>query len=146
MSFFEDLQDYPGKTPPKNRPGSPGPKNPITPPEDDVPRWDRNPRIFMVKGVEQEFFTVGALAMALGKKPVTIRAWESNGVIPQASFRAPTPKGEQVPGKAVKGLRLYSRAQVELLIEAARRFGIDTPRGADWTSFSQYVRGGWNSN
>ena len=82
--------------------------------------WDRSPRRFKVGGVEQEFFTVGALAEALGRKSATIRKWEREGIIPRATFRQPSddPRGVR---------RLYSRAQVEGIVRLANEEGLMNP-------------------
>lgn len=75
------------------------------------PDWDAKPRTFAVGGVEMEFFTVGQLAAAIGRKPGTIRKWESLGIIPKATYQIPGRDGDDRGRR-----RLYSRAQVEGLI------------------------------
>jgi len=79
--------------------------------------WDRKPRTYPVGGVEREFFTIGQLAEALGRKPVTLRKWEREGIIPKATFRAPS---EHVQGVR----RLYSREQVEGIVKIAKEEGV----------------------
>jgi MerR HTH family regulatory protein len=82
------------------------------------PDWDSNPRKgFMINGVEKEFFTVGHLAQALGRRPGTIRNWEREGIIPKATFQvnSESPNGRR---------RLYSREQVEGLVKLAQEEGI----------------------
>lgn len=84
----------------------------------NTPRWDDNPKVYKVKGVDTEFFTIGQLGMALGgRKPVTIRKWETQGIIPKPTFRKPSedPRGQR---------RLYSRAQVEGLVKIAEEEGV----------------------
>lgn len=142
-SFMDDLPDYPGKRPPINRPDSP--KHKLTSAE-AAERWDANPQRFMLKGQEVELFKVGALAKALDRRPVTIRAWETEGLIPQANFRTPTPKGEQVPGKQVKGRRLYLRSQIEFLILAVKQYHMGDPKKADKAGFRAHVAKHWPSN
>jgi hypothetical protein len=114
-SLFEDLappppaEYYPGskrQVPPKNTP---------TPPAAPTEKpWDRNPKRLTVRGVEREFFTIGALAEAINRRPVTIRAWEDRGVIPKARYR----------GRGQK--RLYTREQVEGLVRLCDEHGILT--------------------
>lgn len=149
-SFFEGLGDptkgpefsdinYPGKRPPKNRG--------LTPPEKPVPAWDAKPRNYRVRGEPREFFTIGHLARALGCKPVTIRKWETERKLPVTRYRSPKPKGTQVPGKAVQGLRLYTRHQVEVVRRAASTVGVpakDPNKPVDWALFTRMVREGWN--
>lgn len=89
-------------------------------PSKDPTAWDANPKEFKVGGVLGEYFGVGALALALERRPGTIRKWEREGVIPKATFRAPSadPRGAR---------RLYSRAQVEGIIRIAHDEGLMNP-------------------
>jgi len=126
----EDGPDYPGKTAPKNRG------------VDKVTHeWLHSVKSheYSVGGTVTNFYTIGALAQALNRKPVTIRSWESKGWLPPASFRTPPPKGEQVPGKATKGRRLYSETQVVFLVEAAIEYQIDDPDSPDWDGFRSHI-------
>lgn len=81
--------------------------------------WDAKPRKYVVGGVEMEFFTVGQLARALGRQPVTIRKWEREGVIPRSTYQSPgrddDPRGRR---------RLYSRKQVEGIVRIATEEGV----------------------
>lgn len=64
-----------------------------------------------------EFFGIGDLAKALHRKPLTIRQWEREGVIP--------PSGHESPGVNHHGRRrLYSRAQVEGIVAIAEEEGL----------------------
>jgi len=81
------------------------------------PEWDHKPRKYTSGGEEREFFTIGHLALALGRRPVTIRLWEREGVIPKATY--------QVNSESKNGRRrLYTRAQVEGLVKLAVEEGI----------------------
>lgn len=132
----EQEHDYPGKTAPKNR----GTRldNPTHDWLQSLPSKE-----YSVGGVVTRFYGIGALAAALNRKPVTIRSWEAKGWIPQASFRTPAPRAEQVPGKAVKGRRLYSEAQLVFLVEAAMQFAIDDPHEPNWDGFRKHVAKGY---
>lgn len=82
--------------------------------------WDVNPIMMPLGemgGPEREFFTIGALADALHRTPMTIRRWEREGVIPRARFftQASTPNGR---------FRLYTRAQIEGLLALAKELHI----------------------
>ena len=79
--------------------------------EPDDERWDARPLVRTVRGKQVEFFTIGQFARALNRRPVTIRAWEMKGVIPLAKYRTPDNK------------RLYTRRQVEGMIDICRRHG-----------------------
>lgn len=81
--------------------------------------WDAHPLRRTVrihnKPVSMDFFTIGALAKALGKKPVTIRSWISKGWLPKARYRGPAAMGTR--GNA--GKRLWSRTQIEAIVRIA---------------------------
>lgn len=85
----------------------------------DPDDWDSRPRVLPIRGVPTELFTVGHLAAALGRRPVTIRAWERNKVIPNATVWSPG-KDKDPRGKR----RLYTRAQVEGLVKIATEEGL----------------------
>lgn len=120
---FEDIAEttdyYPGSRQPilrhPNRPAEEGRKR-VTGID---PEWDAKPRLFAVNGSEKEFFTVGQLASALGRRPVTIRMWEREGIIPKATFQIKA-KNDDPRGRR----RLYSRAQVEGLVKIAMEEGV----------------------
>lgn len=137
--LFGDLPDFPGRKPPKNRSASKKEK------DDDPFRFLRS-TTYVVRGESIAFYTVGELAKALGRKPGTIRAWESRGYIPTPTFRTPPPDMAQIPGKTPKGRRLYSKKQVELLIYSVKHFGLDNPRGegADWVGFKKHIQEQWS--
>lgn len=117
LEAFEDIaQEYfPGSTRPivrhQNRPEEKTHKTHI---DGD---WDDKPRIYVVNGEKREFFTVGHLAVALQRRPVTIRKWEKEGWVPKPTFRVPSadPRGAR---------RLYTREQVEGMIRIAAEEGI----------------------
>lgn len=127
----DDGPDYPGNIVPKNR----GTLDKVT------HEWLQSIKSheFYVGGKTSKFYSIGSLAQALNRKPVTIRSWESKGWLPPASFRTQPPKGEQVPGKATKGRRLYSEAQVVFLVEAAIEYQIDDPDNPDWDGFRRHI-------
>ncbi len=137
LDVFKNLPDFPGNRAPKNRPV-------VT--RDSVldDRFNgAKSKMMKVNGVDRQFFTVGELAKALNRRPVTIRMWESKGWIPKAKYRTPAPKAEQIPGKALKGRRLYSLEQVEFLLTALSRFEIDDPAKANWDGFRQHIKNQW---
>ena len=96
----------------------------------------------MLVGKEREpkkMYTIGALSYALGKKPVTVRSWELKGWLPEATYRTSKPRGEQVPGRAIRGKRLYSEEQVLFLVKAYDTY-ILTPARADWPGFRAFIQ------
>lgn len=107
----------------------PGSKRPIerarpTAPEPDDDAWDAHPQVYVVGGVQTEFFTIGALAAALGKSANTVREWERFGWIPLARYRTKAVS-------ATKAKRLYTRAQVEGIVHIAREEGLMVPKPRD---------------
>lgn len=115
-SWFNELDDYyPGSSERRGKP-------PALPPEPSGDSWDSSPRKFVIDGIAYEFFTIGDLAAALHRKPVTIRQWESVGLIPVTKLRSPS---EHVS----KRHRIYSRPLVEGILRIAAEEGIlDEPR------------------
>jgi hypothetical protein len=93
--------------------------------------WDENPTIKTLKGVETEFFTVGALALALDKKVVTIRLWEKKGYIPGAPYRL---RSKTLNGKKVEGNRAYTRAQIEICIQEFATRGLLGSARVEWNN------------
>jgi len=130
--FFGDLHDVPGKRKPVGR------SKPKRPPPDQAP-WDAKPRHYYMKGVKVEFFTIGQVARALNRSPRSIRAWERDEIIPPARFRAPSPKRSKIKEA---GDRLWTRAQVEVMIRAAQEEGM-IDGGAPTRAFTAKVVAGF---
>lgn len=78
--------------------------------------WGK-PITYKVNGIDTEFYTVGQVAKALNRSPVTIRKWERLGWIPIAAFRSPA-------RQKVKSHRLYTRAQLEAMVRIAWEEGL----------------------
>lgn len=84
------------------------------------------PKTFTVNGELKDFYTVGALALALNRQSGTIRKWEAEGIIPVATFILPSSdkRGQR---------RLYTEEQIMGLREIARAEGILEPSaGGRW--------------
>ena len=128
----DDAPDYPGTRRPKNR-------DKVL--DNSQHEWlnDLPSHEYLVHGNKKRFYTIGAVALALQRKPVTIRSWESKGWLPPATFRTPAPRKEQIPGKEIRGRRLYSEAQVVFLREMAMAFEINDPNNADWKGFKKAI-------
>lgn len=89
--------------------------------EPDVPELGAG-RMLLVNGIEVEFFAIGQLAAALNRQPVTIRAWENEGILPTSGWTKPgrdrDPRGKR---------RLWTRRQVEGIWRIAREEGVLEP-------------------
>lgn len=129
---MEDGPDFPGSRSPKNR------GKVLDSSQHEWLQYIKSYE-YLVNGQARRFYTIGSLAEALNRKPVTIRSWESKGWIPPASFRTPTPRGDTIPGKQVRGRRLYSEAQIVFLVEAAIAYSIDDPISPDWKGFRKHI-------
>lgn len=92
--------------------------------------WDENPIIKSLKGVETEVFTIGALALALEKKIVTIRLWEKKGYIPGAPYRL---RSKSLNGKKVMGNRVYTRELIEIAIEEFQKRNLLGTARVEWS-------------
>lgn len=132
---FMELQekDFPGRLPPVNR------KNGDPEKDDSVDvQWDAKPVVYNYGGHAREFFTIGHLATALGRSPVTIRSWENKGVLPKSPFRSPSPKTSAIQGGKPKGKRLWTRSQIEGLLSIAAEEGciVDEKQSPPTTNFT----------
>lgn len=105
--------------------------------------WDAHPKKGTVNGVDIEVFPVGALAKALGRDSVTIRAWMRKGWLPRNSFQTRPIYGSQ--GNASR--RLWSRAQIEGIATIARQEGLldHHPPRIQTTNFTQRVFAAWKT-
>lgn len=89
------------------------------------------PRLYTVKGREVEFFITGVLAAVLNRESGTIRKWESEGIIPKATFIAPS---DDKRGKR----RLYTKAQIEGIRQIAAEEGVlEAGAGGRWKSITK---------
>jgi hypothetical protein len=76
-----------------------------------------DPVIMVLNGRDTEFFYLGQIARALGRKPGTLRKWESEGILPSSGYVKPSkdPRGRR---------RLYTRQQADGIIRAAKTTGV----------------------
>ena len=133
-STFADLDTYyPGS---KRKQKKIEPKKPeVTP---DV-AWDSKPFVKVLpNGKSMEMFTIGALAQALGRPVITIRAWIKEGYLPASPYRLPAKKN--IHGEDHQGRRLYSRAMVEKVVELFRAAGILEVKRIEWPTHRQVTR------
>jgi hypothetical protein len=64
-------------------------------------------RMLLVRGFDVEFFEIGVLAAALNRRPVTIRMWEHEGILPNSGWSKPG-KYQDARGRR----RLWTRPQI----------------------------------
>jgi hypothetical protein len=100
------------------------------------PAWAKHPVWAVVNGVELELHPIGALAMALGRSPRTLRRWEHDGVIPPCCYWR---RFDDVNARR----RLYTRATIEGLVRIAAMEGVLGGKVADFalTHFSARAAG-----
>jgi hypothetical protein len=93
------------------------------------------PLILSMGGVRTEFWTISQLGLALNRKAGTIRKLEEEGNIPRAVWRRPALDSRM-------RRRLYSRKQIEGLIQIADEEGIlrDKQRAISKTRFPARAR------
>lgn len=85
--------------------------------------WDSKPYIkSLPDGTDMEFFTIGALAMALGRPIVSIRHWIKSGFLPVSPYRLPAKI--DVNGEERLGRRLYSRPMIEVAVLIFSKAGL----------------------
>jgi len=124
---YEEFTSYPfpGKRLPANRNTS------TVPTPTSAPVWDSKPKTYLHGGQDREFFQISALAEALGCSVVTIRSWENKGLLPRTPYRTPVPEGPgrrsgSTGGTATKGRRLWTREQIEGILDICNRLGVIT--------------------
>ena len=85
-------------------------------------------KIFLVNGQPTELYPLGALAAALNRKPVTVRKWENEGIIPNSPYMM---SSHDVRGQR----RLYTKQQIETLRAIAKEEGVLEPNAnGKWKS------------
>ena len=134
--------------------GAPAPES-LPPPEMS---WDDHPQHKFEKylrGEKIEVFTVGALAEAIGVSTKSIYKWERQRILPPSRYRMEPPRYKQkpdvevrIPGKSPAGRRLYTRAQIEAVIEAAHEANVPKrPKQPppNWKLFTALVVRSWKA-
>ena len=120
------------------------------PPEDDD--WRNDPFLRRVCRVPTDtgtetvtLYTIGALARALDKSPVTIRKWIRAGVLPDSGMR--TQRVLKTLGDA--GRRLWTAEQIEVIARVAREeavVGDKRVRNFSESNFAGRLRTIWWQN
>lgn len=125
-----DDKDYPGKTPPRNRPGGEYAEQRRMAKQGHKTYTFKTP-----SGETKTFYTISTVASIFGRKPVTIRAWEDRGDLPRPKYRTPKPRGSQFGESKTAGKRLYTQEQVDFLVALCERYNMVDQYTADWAGF-----------
>ena len=67
-------------------------------------------KIYTIDGVELEMFTNGFIGKLLNREAQTIRKWEQQGIIPQATYRNASNR------------RMYTKNQVLAIVNCVRKY------------------------
>lgn len=122
---FAELDNY--------YPGSKRKRRENTAPEKVEVEWDSKPVIkTLPNGTDVEMFTLGALANALGRPIITLRAWMTEGYLPTSPYRLPSTVDKN--GKEVQGRRLYTRPMIEVTVELFRKAGVLNAKRIEWAT------------
>ena len=109
--------------------------------------WDAKPvkKNVNINGNEIDFYGIGAVATAVGRPIVTIRNWISKGYLPPSTYRLPSTKAKN--GKEQKGYRLYSRNQIEVLVELLAKAGLFDKKRLQWPNqqLTNAIAEAWNN-
>ena len=143
-----DAVIFPGGEPSRRARAERGAPKPETP-ADPEPSWDDHPKHKYLRGEQVEMFAVGALAAALGVTTKAIYKWERLRILPPSRYRTQAPKASPIPDKSAAGHRLYTRAQIEAVVEAAHEANVSMPRTIgtrpDWKLFTSLVVRSWKA-
>jgi len=128
-------------------PGSKRKRRDLVKPEPKVQAsWDAKPYIkTLPSGKDIEMFTLGALADALGRPLITIRAWLKEGYLPASPYRLPTKTDKN--GKQHNGRRLYTRPMIEEAVRIFTSSGIIAMKRIDWSqhkAVSKEIADAWD--
>ena len=95
--------------------------------------WDSKPVVkTLPNGTSVEMFTLGALANALGRPIITLRAWMGEGYLPTSPYRLASTVDKN--GKEVQGKRLYTRPMIEVTVELFNKAGVLTAKRIEWST------------
>lgn len=119
---------YPGSKRKRREPAPPE----ITPKEGWEKRFYKKT---LPSGEEVEMFTLGALADALGRPIITIRAWMKEGYLPTSPYRLPTTLDKN--GEERQGRRLYTKPMIEAAVKAFDKAGVLYKKRVEWSLHRQ---------
>ena len=93
----------------------------------ELSAWDREvPYTNEKTGFSTTLYNINVVATALGRTSQTIRKWEIAGVIPKTPFKSDS-------------RRLYSKEQIDILVECAEKAHLSTGKKISQTSFTSNV-------
>lgn len=104
----------------------------------EIKSWDSRPYVkTLPNGQDVEFFTLGALAEALGRPVITLRDWMKKGHLPSAPYRLPAKEDKH--GIVRQGRRLYSREMIEAAVEIFDKNGLLDLNKIEWSNHQRVV-------
>lgn len=112
-----------------------------TPRRNPLDGYNRQPKNYLVNGVDVPYYGLGAVAHVLGRETATLRGWETLGFLPKppAIYRSKDPKDPVTKKHGQR--RLYPEELVIGIYEIARQEGIlDKRQPIKDTNFPQRVR------
>lgn len=131
-SLFSEVDEYYPGSKRKRRPAEPVKAKASL----DLQDWDtKSYSKTMPNGQDMEMFTIGALALALGRPIITIRDWTKKGYLPSAPYRLPAKPDKN--GDTHQGRRLYSRRMIESAIEIFDKAGLLDKVRVEWSNHQQ---------
>jgi hypothetical protein len=107
-------------------------------PKVETPSWSARAYTKILNGKEVEFFTIGALASALGRPIITIRYWIENGYIPTSTYKMPSVVDKN--GDTRQGRWLYTRDMIDTAVDAFNSAGLFDEVRIDWQKHQKVTR------
>jgi hypothetical protein len=99
-------------------------------PKVEIPTWSARGYVKIINGKEVEFFTIGALAGALGRPIITIRYWVEHGYLPTSTYKMPSVVDKN--GDTRQGRWLYTRDMIDTAVDIFNRAGLFEEIRIDW--------------
>lgn len=93
--------------------------------------WSREREYTTPTGVKVKLYSISVLAEAIGRTSQTVRKWEVSGVIPKTPFKDP------------QGNRMYSKAQIDLVVFSAEKSKLKQGKGMSGLKFSERIYKGF---
>lgn len=125
--IFSELDDYyPGS---KRKRRDPAPEKIV-----EANSWEKNAfKKTLPNGNTVDMYTLGSLALALGRSVKTLRFWIDEGKLPTSPYRLPNKIGSN--GKEYAGRRLYSKDMVDATVELFQKYRLMGKDRVEWSNY-----------